>query len=170
MTGDMTRTQDHIEEQCLADYEAHKNKILLATRVECYISEDQLTIDCDPPARVRVRDRVPENDIRRWTDAEWCDPYWDVDLVEPHPALDRASSMWVYGISRSIDGEIQGGDNDWRLDENQLSAPEPQPDQTCPGCGHPPSTTMSVDCPHCGESLTITVVAEGTAYPPKEEP
>lgn len=155
---------DEIEELCLAEYRAHKYKIILAKLVNGWNAhDDSVEVFCDPPARLRVM-RTQENDIRRWVDHEWCDPYWDVEPVEPHPALEGIRSLWVYGISHSVDGDIEGTSTQW-LDPNQEPAYEPH-EPRCPGCNHtkgegcgcPPVTrSLTITCPCCGEEIAITI-------------
>lgn len=152
----MKTQEDVIEELCLADYEAHKYKILLASIVSGYVGETSADILCDPPARVRVMG-TSKNDITHWPDDEWCDPYWDVELIEPHPALENARSLWVFGISHNIHNEIMGS-RDWRLDENQEPPYQPREpllpkNEVCP----PVTRTLMTACPHCGASLAITI-------------
>lgn len=139
---------------CLEEHASYKHKILLVTLVEGYKDDDIAEFFCDPPARVRVTE-TREDDIDHWTDSEWCDPYWDVELVEPHPTLSDASDFWVYGISHSIDGKIQNTST-WKLDENQEPAYQPRepvaPPQT-PSL-HPNGDT-SFCCPFCGGRIHV---------------
>jgi hypothetical protein len=150
---------DKIEELCLAEYEAHKYKIILATLVNGWNDHDHsVEVFCDPPARLRVQE-TRKNDIQHWND-DWCDPYWDVELVEPHPALENIRSLWVFGISHSLTGEIQGTTTQ-HLDPNQEPAYEPpQPKKECTD-DHQPNTKTVIffNCPCCDTGLTITIEA-----------
>jgi hypothetical protein len=146
---------DTIEAQCLADFEMHKHKILLAKFVIGYRNDTSVEIYCTPPARVRLTDTL-EQDIAHWND-EWCDPYWDVELIEPHPALEGVGSLWVDGISRSLTGEVGIPNPGWAVDENQEPAyqlDEPAPEQTDTPAYEAEST---IRCPFCNCEIHIDV-------------
>lgn len=108
---------DRVEELCLKDHEEHLGKIILATDLFGYNHSDCDEIHCDPPARVRVLKMKPSN-MLNWTCEDFLDPNWDVELVEPHPALENSGSLWIDGISRSMRGETEHPSG-WRVDENQ---------------------------------------------------
>ena len=168
-TPERKARMDEIEELCLADYEEHVHKILLADFVIGFRGEDSVEVYLDPPARVRVqRTTDVESDIFHWND-DWCDPYWDVELIEPHPQLADVRSLWVDGKSRSLNGQSSIPKPGWIVDPNQEPAYQPPQPERCLGCGHtedegcgcPPRTqthTMNINCPCCGKSLTVTVV------------
>jgi len=160
------RAVQSVDDLCTQDHKEHVGKILLASLVMGYINDDYAEICCDPPARVRVLD-MNYRDMLNWTDEIFCDPNWDIVIVDPHPALENATSTWVDGISRSINGEVQYPSG-WKLDENQEPPPPiEKPEDHCIGCGHakskgcscPPLTsehTIDINCPHCGKTVSIT--------------
>jgi hypothetical protein len=107
-----TFTEEQIEAQVKADYEAVAGKVILLTEVECYDeNNDSVTVECDPPVVARV---IPyaggANDecVVRWMDDEACDPVYEIAILEHHPAFDeaRARPSWIYGTSRCTTGEV----------------------------------------------------------------
>lgn len=149
---------DRIETSCITDYEEHSGKILLANLILGYKDDDYVEITCDPPVRVRVRMDMNYRDMLNWTDEDFCDPNWDVEIVEPHPSLENVSSMWVDGISRAISGKVERPST-WTVDENQ----EPPPPPPKPALKEPPRESTEISdhriafcCPHCGETISIT--------------
>lgn len=149
---------ESIEDLCIKDHEAHFGKILLATFIIGY-AEEAFTSEfhCEPPARVRVL-RMNKADMLHWCD-EFCDPSWDIELVEPHPALEHATSIWIDGITRSTDGEVQHP-SAWRLDENQEPPPPPPVPEARPeeNVKLQPAYThdTKVFCPHCCREIVVT--------------
>jgi hypothetical protein len=143
---------ERVTNLCLEEHNSYKHKILLVTLVEGCKDDDIAEFSCDPPARVRVME-TRKDDIDHWTDSEWCDPYWDVELVEPHPSLDGASGLWVYGISHSISGQIQNTST-WKADENQEPAYQPKAPTQETTSPHP-NGDSSFCCPHCGVRIHI---------------
>lgn len=86
LTAEMERVENELVERARADYRAHLGKTLLVSQVRTFDEADNhVWITCEPPARVRVID-TPDDAIARG-DGEWIDPYWAVELVEPHPEL-----------------------------------------------------------------------------------
>jgi hypothetical protein len=148
---------DHIENLCIEDHENHLGKILKTSLVIGYIENDSVEIYCNPPARVRVLG-MQQRDMLNWTCNEWCDPNWDIDLVEPHQQLKNCSSIWVDGISRSIDGEVQHP-SVWVIDENQeLPPPQTPPKNPEENIKLQPAYTHDtrVFCPHCCQEIIVT--------------
>jgi len=149
--------EEHVEALCIQDHEEHVGKILLATVILGY-AEEAFTEEfyCDPPARIRVL-QMNHSSMLNWTCREFCDPDWDIELVEPHPALEHATSIWIDGISRATDGEVQHP-SAWKLDENQEPpppAPKAQPEEHIklqPAYTH----DTKVFCPHCCREIVVT--------------
>jgi hypothetical protein len=113
--------QEGLEARAKADHAAHAGQIILATVVTGYNEhDDSVEVFCDPPARVRVCKAVREDDLCHWNDHEWLDPYWDVDLVEPHPALAGIRSMWVFGQSYSTKGGVEPC-SEWTVEQTSLT-------------------------------------------------
>ncbi len=105
-------TPAEIESQVSADYHAVAGKVVLLSEVECYDdSDNSVTVTCDPPAIARIsryqdRPSLREN-VCRWTDDSHCDPYWNIEILEPHPAFANVRPSWVYGTCRSTDGTVE---------------------------------------------------------------
>jgi hypothetical protein len=115
----MNYTEKEIEDRCWEDYQEHAGKISLVTLVFAYINDDCHEIFLDAPIRVRIWDKLQRDSILNWTTDEWCDSSWDVELLEPNEKLDKASSLFIDGISRSTTGDVNQP-KEWKLDENQL--------------------------------------------------
>lgn len=117
----MTRNREielQLEQLAASDFKAHAGKILLVRTVVGYNErDDSVDILCDPPARMRVRATCCDDDLRHWC-GDWLDPYWDVDLIEPHPALTDIRSTWVFGPSYSIDGKMEP--SDWTVENTGI--------------------------------------------------
>lgn len=103
----LRKIQLDLEQRALVDFKQHCGKILLAEIVTGYDARgNSLDIVCDPPARVRVYKTTSHEDLQHWND-NWLDPYWDLELVTPHPALDGISSLWTFGLSYCTDGRTE---------------------------------------------------------------
>jgi len=102
--------KDEIERQAVADYDAVAGKIVLISEVQCYDEDNDLVEDVAlvPPAIARI-DHYPtvENDSLIHWNGEWLDPYLDVTILEPHPALAGLRPSWAFGVCRSTKGEVQ---------------------------------------------------------------
>lgn len=83
-----------------ADYAAAVGTVIDAKCVIGYKGNDSVEVYPDPPARVRV-EATPHEDIEHFND-DYLDPYWNVTLVESHPALEGVRSLWVDGPSYQI--------------------------------------------------------------------
>ena len=134
--AELSRMKDHIEArrnaryaeihaQVHADYEALKGKVVLLSEVECYDERSSsATAICEPPAIARI---VPYSTARarecleRWSDNTHCDPVYDVEILQPHPAFAGLRPSWVFGTSYSFDGapaekaKIALGDDDLQV-------------------------------------------------------
>jgi len=124
-------TEAEVEAAVLTDYEAVAGKIVLAHSLSGYNESDVSgEYSLNPPAIVRIVPvKNPEKDtcILRWMDDEHCDPFYDIQLMEPHPDLTGKGSFWGYGISRSINGSIEEGDftlATQELQERYANAPD----------------------------------------------
>lgn len=92
-----------IEARAMRDYEQVLGKIVLVSAISGYFGNDSVDIPLPVPAKVRI-DTTTESTVKRWCD-DWCDPYWEVSLVEPHPALIDVRSLWISGTCRHLDGK-----------------------------------------------------------------
>ena len=115
--SDQKLPRKHIERKCLEDYRKYAGKIVLATSFCAVIDHDSHDIDLDEPIRVRIWDKMSDESVINWND-DYCDPYWDVELLEPHDELDKASSVWIDGISRSAGGDVNIH-RGWEIDHDQ---------------------------------------------------
>jgi len=144
---------NHVEDLCIKDHNEHIGKILLTTFVFGYTE-----VYFNPPARVRVL-KMDHKHMLNWTCREFCDPRWDVELVESHPALGTTTGLWIYGISHSIDSKIQQPYS-WTVDTSQEPQPSPKPSleilenniKLQPAYTH----DTKVFCPHCCREIVVT--------------
>ncbi|MDE4914155.1 hypothetical protein PQI07_26150 [Methylobacterium sp. 092160098-2] len=99
-----------IERQAMVDYLQVAGKVVLASTIECYDEGDNsVTAVCDPPAVVRISpygSRQIFEDVLRWTDGMHLDPYYDIEVLEPHPALAGLRPSWTFGPGRGRDGTV----------------------------------------------------------------
>lgn len=106
-----------LEKRARADFDTHTGRVILATTVAGYIGNDSVEIHCNPPARLRVCGSSGSSlheDLTHWND-NWLDPYWDVELAAPHPALTDARSLWTFGPSYCTDGRTEPC-SEWTLE------------------------------------------------------
>lgn len=165
-------TTEQIEAECMKDYRIYEDKYLLATYIRIFVDDNTEDFYSPKPVRVRVVSNQRESDIINWID-DWCDSYWDVELAEPNPELEKASSLYVDGISRNINGEVERPTG-WRPDPNQgrltgkqaLDMPAvltTRDREAADAAGqtvlHSDKHTDEVDirCPHCGELVSLTI-------------
>lgn len=102
-TPDLNTDPARIESMAFADYKHYLGKAVSVRAVFGFIGDDSVDVDLDPPAIVRVEE-TPASLITRWSDG-WCDPIYEVVLLEPHPALAGVRSLCVYGPSRHLNGK-----------------------------------------------------------------
>ena len=141
-----TACEQEIEDQCLADYQQHAGKTILTTYLRGIVDHDTVDFYPEKPVLVRVVEYLKTNDICNWTGEGWCDPNWDVELLSPHKEMEMASSLWIEGISRNVDGTTSPP-NGWDIDslpDNDISdafcddtSHNRDTDGFCIGCGKP---------------------------------
>jgi len=97
---------DELEARAISAFYATKGRVFRADFITGYNdNDDSVDIYPDPPALVRVIETARDS-ILRWQD-DWLDPYWDVELVEPHPQLEGIRSLCVDGPSYNVkDGRV----------------------------------------------------------------
>jgi len=84
------------EDAARTDYQRALGTVIEVTWVYGYTNDDSVEIQCDPPAKVRVLE-TPDEDLRHWVD-EWLDPFWNIELSEPHPAIGaNVRGLWTFG-------------------------------------------------------------------------
>ena len=98
--ADRDEAMKKIEERVWTEYTAALNKIVLVRALNGFKGNDSGDYVLEPPARVRVG-KTAESAVKRWDlgGENWCDPYWEVTLVEPHPQLVGVRSMWIHATS-----------------------------------------------------------------------
>lgn len=87
--------RSEIEAKVKSDFAAALGTVITVTEISGYDGDDSFDVSCPNGVKVRVTD-TPEGDILHWVDA-FCDPYWNVEPVEPLPRQLR--STWVFGPS-----------------------------------------------------------------------
>jgi hypothetical protein len=87
------------------DLEAVRGRVFLARDVDGFVGDDSVHFELEPPAKVRVIG----GQITHWVD-DWIDPYWDIELVVPHPQLVGVRSLWCAGICYRLNGERERSD------------------------------------------------------------
>lgn len=92
-----TRTRQEALDLAVKDYWEALYEYRHVAVVLGYRGDDSVEIQCDPPAHVEVC-ITPTDDIKRICDNH-VDPYWNVRLLEPHPALDGVRGLEIYGPS-----------------------------------------------------------------------
>ena len=98
-------TRTEMEFKAMAEYQEVLGKTVLVRLVSGYKNENCDDIACDPPAKMKVV-ATCERDIKHRV-YDWLDPYWNVEIVEPHPTLKDVTSMWVFGTSYRANGDVQ---------------------------------------------------------------
>lgn len=79
------------------------DKIIRVTEVDGFRNGDSVSHwSLDPPVRARILS--DESSLVRWVDDRWCDPVYEIELLEDRPELTDLTSPWVYGTSYSLDG------------------------------------------------------------------
>ena len=123
-----TLPRDYVEYLCMGNYERFAGKIVLVTALQGIVDDNSVDFYQPIPVRARICTGLKKNNIIRWND-DWCDSDWDVELLEPNPEIDAASSLWISGISRNTDGNVDTV-NEWIVDTYQL-LPRDYVERTC---------------------------------------
>jgi hypothetical protein len=104
----MHEARARIEQRAMADYAAACGQEFLVESVSAQSGLTSVDILCEPPAHVRVVSTSPEF-LTRWN-GNWLDPRWNVEVVTPHPALEKVAGVWVFGASYHAEGAVEGPD------------------------------------------------------------
>ncbi len=102
-TSDLNSDPAVIEARVLADYQHMLGRTVLVRVVSGYRGSDSVDIRLNPPAKVRIA-KTEEASLKHWND-DWCDPYWEVEVVEPHPQLVGIRSTWISGSCYHLNGQ-----------------------------------------------------------------
>lgn len=102
------RTREEILKQATADLEAALGKTMLVTVLTGYSdkNDDSCEFYLKTPAKCRVLESSRKS-LDHWNDG-WLDPYWDLELIEPHAELSGHRSLWTFGSAcYHMDGRIE---------------------------------------------------------------
>lgn len=97
-------TTEEIEERVRQDARQLRGKVIVVRELEGMARNPAALRRrlVHPPVSARV---VFENSsLIRWTTSGWCDPLYEIELLEPRADLADLTSMWVYGTSYDLDG------------------------------------------------------------------
>lgn len=83
------------------DYKAVKGRVILVSELYGYINDDSRDFVVTPRAKVRVVN-TSDDSLFHQNEKDWIDPYWELELVEPHRELNEARSLWMYGTSYNL--------------------------------------------------------------------
>lgn len=95
-------SREFVHKLVLRDFNEIKGCILLVHQLTGYQDDHSIDFDLRTPAKVRVT-ATPQSDLFHQID-DWVDPYWNLELVEPHPELEGIRSLWMFGHSYSVKG------------------------------------------------------------------
>lgn len=87
----------------MKDYAHYLGKDVLVNRICGFVGDDSVDIELSPAAKVRA-EATNEQSLKRWIDG-WCDPLYEVALVEDHPQLNGVRSLWIHGPSLHLNGK-----------------------------------------------------------------
>jgi hypothetical protein len=102
----MNTTVDKIQviAKIRADFEAVRDRVIQVTELTAYVDEDSIDFHLSTPALVKVV-QTPLSDLTHEV-YPWMDPYWNLELVEPHPELKDARSLWMFGTSYDLESGL----------------------------------------------------------------
>lgn len=98
-------TREELEKWAIEDYEKILGATIFVSGVTGYVDDNTVDFDLAKPAKMKVVE-TSRDSILHWN-SEWLDPYWELELVEPHPELQGIRSLWMFGDSYSLDGKYQ---------------------------------------------------------------
>lgn len=103
----VTNDRNAIEERAWNEYLSMLGKVVLVKAISGYVGLDSCDVLLDQPAKVRIG-KSRESDVKRWNDCgaeSWCDPLWEVSLVDTHPQLSEMRSLWIHGTCYLCDSD-----------------------------------------------------------------
>jgi hypothetical protein len=96
-------TRSELESWVIEDYQKILGETIFVSDLTGYVDDNTVDFGLKKPAKVKVV-KTSMDSLLHWND-EWLDPYWELELVEPHPALKGVRSLWMFGDSYSLDGK-----------------------------------------------------------------
>jgi hypothetical protein len=96
-------TKDELEKRALKDYRDIRGMPIWVSEIYGFVESNGVGLELDQPALVKVTETDQEGLIH-WVYG-WLDPYWNVELLRPHPELEGVRSLWMYGTSYSLEGK-----------------------------------------------------------------
>lgn len=148
-----------IEERALGDYQKMLGQSVLVKAVSGFVGNDSVDINLDPPAKVRI-DQTGSDSVHHWND-DGLDPYCDVTLMEPHPALVDVRSFGIHGPCPNLDGKRTEASEIVEVIAKQTSS---LPSNDCSPCMRSTNKTTVhrrvcpvVFCPHVSHSLPARI-------------
>jgi hypothetical protein len=97
-------TTEEIEARAHLDALLLRDSVIVVSELDGMAGNQGVVRRClvHPPVRARV---ILENSsVIRWTTGGWCDPLYEIELLESRPDLADLTSLWVYGTSYDLDG------------------------------------------------------------------
>lgn len=97
-------TRAEIEARVREDAARLAGRIILVQDLDGCVCGQGAVRHCYIIRPVRARVLLGSSSIVRWVDDYWCDPVYDVELLDDRPDLADLSSAWLYGSSHSVTG------------------------------------------------------------------
>ena len=94
-----------VEALVLEDFRQIEGRLIEASELYGYRDGDLQELSFEIPVLLQVTE-TPKGDLQHWID-EWCDPYYNVALVDDRGQSVNATSLWVYGRSHSTEGKVE---------------------------------------------------------------
>jgi hypothetical protein len=96
-------TLEEAQAKILADFEEVVGKEVLVESLTGYKDDDMVELyDLNPPALCRVT-KTSKGDLLHQCDRRFVDPYWNLELIEPHEKVNGLTSLWMFGASYNLD-------------------------------------------------------------------
>lgn len=112
-------TREELEKLAIDDYKQVLGRPIFVLELHGYRDGCSLDIGLDTPAKVKVV-KTDEQSILHWN-GDWLDPYWELELLKPHPTLAGIRSLYMFGDSYSLDGKMQPASYEPRIGPREWS-------------------------------------------------
>jgi hypothetical protein len=116
-------TRSELESWVIEDYQKILGETIFVSDLSGYVDGSTVDFDLKKPAKVKVV-KTSRDSLLHWND-EWLDPYWELELLEPHSELKGARSLWMFGDSYSLDGKYAPARYDPRQGPREWSPRKP---------------------------------------------